>query len=190
MLLAASSLVGLAARMPDDGLLPMLATEKVVTEAGGRNAYRAEGTIPYRGSGKSRYRGPGKSPYRTACRTPYRPQPLHLLCDLYLGEAFCPGLRCSKTLPAASGSLSVPLCLGRALFHLLSPQHLIFVSGKRPGMQLHPRPQRQCSIQLSVSTAGAARPSRDARSRLHGASPLRGPCRDRSLRFRSGWQQA
>ena len=51
----------------------MLATEKVVTEAGGRNAYRAEGTIPYRGSGKSRYRGPGKSPYRTACRTPYRP---------------------------------------------------------------------------------------------------------------------
>ena len=52
----------------------MLATEKVVTEAGGRNAYRAEGTIPYRGSGKSRYRGPGKSPYRTACRTPYRPQ--------------------------------------------------------------------------------------------------------------------
>ena len=74
MLLAASSLVGLAARMPDDGLLPMLATEKVVTEAGGRNAYRAEGTIPYRGSGKSRYRGPGKSPYRTACRTPYRPQ--------------------------------------------------------------------------------------------------------------------
>lgn len=60
--------------MPDDGLLPMLATEKVVTEAGGRNAYRAEGTIPYRGSGKSRYRGPGKSPYRTACRTPYRPQ--------------------------------------------------------------------------------------------------------------------
>ncbi|MCC6102508.1 MAG: hypothetical protein LIV22_01575, partial [Olegusella sp.] len=73
LLLAASSLVGLAARMPDDGLLPMLATEKVVTEAGGRNAYWAEGTIPYRGSGKSRYRGPGKSPYRTACRTPYRP---------------------------------------------------------------------------------------------------------------------
>lgn len=67
----------MAARMPDDGLLPMLATEKVVTEAGGRNAYRAEGTIPYRGSGKSRYRGPGKSPYRTACRTPYRPQLFH-----------------------------------------------------------------------------------------------------------------
>ena len=81
MLLAASSLVGLAARMPDDGLLPMLATEKVVTEAGGRNAYRAEGTIPYRGSGKSRYRGPGKSPYRTACRTPYRPHPQFQSCS-------------------------------------------------------------------------------------------------------------
>lgn len=40
-------------------------------------------------------------------------EPLHLLCDLYLGEAFCPGLRCSKTLPAASASLSVPLRLGK-----------------------------------------------------------------------------
>lgn len=93
----------------------------------------------------------------------------------------------------ASRCLWQSLCapaLGRALFHLFSPQHLILVSGKRPGMQLHPRPQHQCTIQLSVSTAGAARPSRDARSRLHGASPLRGPCRGRSLRFRSGWQQA
>ena len=51
----------------------MLRTEKVVTAAGGRSAYRAEGTIPYRGSGKSRYRGTGKGPYHAACRRPYRP---------------------------------------------------------------------------------------------------------------------
>lgn len=88
----------------------MLRTEKVVTAAGGRSAYRAEGTIPYRGSGKSRCRGTGKGLYHAACRRPYRPQeipPARSPCSAAKGQATRPSGS------VAEGTLSIILGNGK-----------------------------------------------------------------------------
>ena len=99
-----------------------------------------------------------------------------------------------RIIPSRALLLASPFCRsGRAgpAAHLPQSQLVPAVqTGRGPGLHRLSRPSIPSACSPFVFTADAARPSRDARSRLHGASPLRGPCRDRSLRFRSGWQQA